>query len=338
MKKKILSVFCLVIFAVTTFTACGSSNYDSSESLVFDSNKSAGSSWSDDYYSSTNGVISSDSVQSESSPTVSGDTTSTGDTVITSGDDATADISRKLIRRVNLSMETLEFDAFVSSVETDIIGLGGYIQTSSIGNNSYYSSYNRYASMVLRIPSQYVDEFVNKLGNMATITNKSENSEDVTLAYVDADSQLKSLEIQQERLLEFMEKAETVEDIITIEQRLSEIRYQIQYYGSVLRNYDNLVEYSTVTLSISEVKRITTVEEETVGKRITSGLSENLYNIKEGFIDFFVDFTVALPYLLIWAVIITIVVLIVVKVIKKTKRSKKPIADNVSDNGQNINK
>ena len=55
--------------------------------------------------------------------------------------------------------------------------------------------------------------------------------DDVTLRYVDVDSHKKALETEQERLLALLEKAENVEDIITIENRLSDVRYELENYG-----------------------------------------------------------------------------------------------------------
>ena len=72
-----------------------------------------------------------------------------------------------------------------------------------------------------------------------------------------------SLNAYKSLILELLEKAGTVEDIITIEGRLSEVRYQLEAYASQLRTFDNQVDYSTVHINISEVERETKVEPKT---------------------------------------------------------------------------
>lgn len=67
----------------------------------------------------------------------------------------------------------------------------------------------------------------------------------------------KALETEQERLLALLEKAENVEDIITIENRLSDVRYELENYESQIRLLDNQIDYSTVYVDISEVSRVT---------------------------------------------------------------------------------
>mgnify|MGYP002226154573 CR=1 FL=1 len=87
----------------------------------------------------------------------------------------------------------------------------------------------------------------------------------MTLTYVDLQSHRDALQTEQERLLQLLEQAESIEDIITIEQRLSDVRYQLESMESQLRSYDNQVDYSTVYLYIDEVEVYTPVEEETHG-------------------------------------------------------------------------
>ena len=232
--------------------------------------------------------------------------------------------SRKLIRRVYLSTETKEFDDFVAFVNGQTTTYGGYIESSDVSGSSYNASYssNRRANIVIRVPAKHLDSFIAQIGNMANITNKSESSEDVTLSYVETESRIASLEIQRDKLLAWMEDAETVDELIKLEERLSEVRYQLEYYGGILRNYDNLVEFSTITLDIREVQRMTIVEPETVGARIGKGLSDNFSDISEGFNNFIVWFVTSLPYLLIWAVIIVAVVLVIRAIAKKAKIKK----------------
>ena len=231
--------------------------------------------------------------------------------------------NRKLIRRVYMSTETKEFDDFVAFVNGQTITYGGYIETSDVSGVSYNAyNHNRRASIIIRVPAKHLDAFVAQIGDMANIISKNESSEDVTLTYIETESRIASLEIQRDKLLAWMEDADTVDELIQLESRLSEVRYELEYYGGILRNYDNLVEFSTITLDIREVERMTIVEPDTVGDRIGKGLSDNLYDIGEGIKNFIVWFVTNLPYLLIWAVIIVAVVLIIRVIGKKAKAKK----------------
>lgn len=229
---------------------------------------------------------------------------------------------RKLIKTVSMDVETEEFDSLISKLQSRIGGLGGYVESSSTNNSSYYVNNGRYANYVIRIPANRLDELVGNVTDLANVTWKEENVEDITLRYVDIESHKIALQTEQERLLVLMERAETVEDLITIESRLSEIRYQIQNYESTLRTYDNQVNYSTLHLSISEVKKLTPQEEPGVWERIQDGFTENLEDVVIGVRDFFVDVVIAIPYFVIWGVVLLLGYWIGRRLIKKGNRGK----------------
>ena len=253
--------------------------------------------------------------------------TSTSSFTATSSNETPMD---KIITNVNLDVETKEFDALIETIKDEISRLGGYDERTEVRGNRYNSRGNRHAYIVARIPKDRLDDFVNLVNDNANVISETSSKENVTLKYVDTESRKKTLEIEQERLFSFLEKTETLEDIITLESRLSSIRYELQMYETELRTMDNKVDYSTVTMSINEVERITpTLEKETVFTRIKDGFGNTIYNISEGAKNFFVWFVVNLPYLIIWAVII-IVGIKIFKVIKR-KSIKKDLASKAQD-------
>lgn len=228
----------------------------------------------------------------------------------------------KIIRNVNLEVETQEFDQLISSIDSNINHLGGYVESSNITGRRYYSNNSmRNGRIVARIPKDKLNEFLNTVDDISNVVSRYETTQNVTLQYVDVESHKKALEIEQERLLKLLEKVETLEDIITLEGRLSTVRYELESYEAQLRTYDNLVEYSTVTMNIQEVERMTAVAEKklSVWDRIGTGLGDTFFNIGEGLQNFLVWFIVNLPYLLIWAVIITVIVIISRRYLKKNK-------------------
>lgn len=228
---------------------------------------------------------------------------------------------RKLIKTVELSVETKDYDNLMVSLEKQIEDMGGYIESLGAYNGSYYSGRtNRSANITARIPADKLNGFVKQIGEEANVVDRNESVEDVTLQYVDLDSHTRMLEEEQERLLELLENAETIEDIITIESRLSEVKYQLESMKSQLRTFDNKVTYSTVHIYIDEVEELTPVVEQTVGERIAEGFAESLRDVGEGFKEFFIGLVINIPYIIVWAVIIVIMVFVAVKVIKAIEK------------------
>ena len=232
--------------------------------------------------------------------------------------------NRKLIKTVNMSVETKEFDNLISGIEEQVNSTGGYVESSNISNNNYYSNRDtvRYASYTVRIPANQLNSFLERVKGVSNVISMNQDVRDVTLSYTDLESHKKSLLTEQERLLALLENADNMEDIITIEERLSEVRYSIESMESQLRVMDNQVDYSTVYIDITEVKELTVVDPETDGERMVRRFKENIYDIGYGFKEFGIGFVIALPYLVVWAVIILIIVLIVRGIIKHNKKKE----------------
>ncbi len=240
--------------------------------------------------------------------------------------DSAAQTNRKLIQTVNMDVETREFDSLTASIQNQVRILGGYIESMNTYNGSSYYGYSsrRNAEMTIRIPAENLDDFLNTISGISNVVRRSDNVEDITLNYVDLQSHKEALQTEHTRLLELLERAETIEDIITIESRLSDIRYQMESMESQLRTYDNKVDYSTVYLNIDEVEVLTPVQEETVWERISGGFLDSLKNIGDGLVELVVRLLINLPYLILLAIVVTVLVIVIRLLIQQgdKKRAK----------------
>lgn len=225
-----------------------------------------------------------------------------------------ADTGRKLIRDVNMSVEARDFDGVLSQITDKVRELGGYVESSDVSGisvNSYGGSQQRYADIRARIPADRLDRFVETVESAGNVTSKQEQVTDVTLQYSDVQSRKKSMEIEQERLWALLEKAESLDAVVALEARLSEIRYELESYTSQLRLYDNQVDYSTVSINMGEVKDLTPTAPDSIGTRIQKGFNRSLNNLGEAGTDLIVWIASNSPILLVLAVIIAAVVLFV---------------------------
>ena len=238
---------------------------------------------------------------------------------------AQAPVERKLIRNVNMDLETREFDALTKSISDAVTSFGGYIQQSDVSGNSLNWSgdrSSRYSTITARIPSDKLDDFLTEVSSQGNVTYKNESVQDVTLQYTDITSRKKTLQMEQERLWALLEKAESVDAVIALESRLSEVRYQLESLESQLRTLDNQIVYSTVYLSIQEVQVLTSTDPDTIPVRIQKGFSRSINQLKVSSIDFLVWFISSLPILLVLAVLLLIAIVVLRKIFKKGIMSK----------------
>ncbi len=234
---------------------------------------------------------------------------------------------RKIIRTMNIAAETKTFDAAAASIEALTASLGGYVENSSRSGGSLRNGSSvvaRSASYTLRIPAEKLDAFRAGLGEGINVVRESSGVDDITDRYFDVDARLSTLKTEEERLLAMLEKATELEYLITLERRLSEVRYEIESYTGTLRRYDSQVAYSTVHLTLDEVLEYTPVTQtpKTFGERIGIAFRDSWSDFADGCKNFAVGFVYALPTLLVLAVIFGGIAVVTVLVVKRAMKKK----------------
>lgn len=224
--------------------------------------------------------------------------------------------SRKLIKRVRMEIQTEEYDKFLDSIDALIASTGAYVQNSTMYDRGGKSS-NRSATLIVRVPADRLSQFTNGVYDGATVTYYNEDLEDVTASYKDIKSRIESLQIELDALNKLLAEAVDLQYVISLHDRITDIRYELDMYESSIRNYDELISYSTVTLNISEVKRAVIVDEQSTWEEIGTNLSENMSDIGEFFRQLFIGLASSLPYILIIVVVFGGITLIIVASVKK---------------------
>ena len=186
-------------------------------------------------------------------------------------------IARKLIRNVSIDAETNQFDSALADVQARIAAIDGYTeQFDSYSPSGDSTAEMRNAYIRARIPADRLDEFLNTALQGLHVTNRSETTQDVTLQYTDIDARERALRVEQERLMELLAEAQSADSLIALEQRLSEIRYEIESLTSQLRVYDNQVQYSTVDIHLYEVRTVSAAADDGFAEQLRSGFQKNL--------------------------------------------------------------
>jgi Na+-transporting methylmalonyl-CoA/oxaloacetate decarboxylase gamma subunit len=252
-------------------------------------------------------------------------TASTAGSNPTAGEIAAASSSQKIIERLSYQIETLKFDDSVRKVQSLCTELNGYVQDSSVTGSGIEKQDLRSASFVLRIPQEKLSQFKSGAGSIGSILNLTSSSENISESYYDTEARLKSLRTQQERLMALLQKSGSLTDIIALEKALADVNYQIEQYTGTLRQYDSLINYSTVSIQLNEVVKPTELEKTpvTLGEKISRQFRDSLRALGgfgEGLLVFVLG---GAPVILLLAVIAAAVVLVLRKRRRSGKAAKK---------------
>ena len=249
-------------------------------------------------------------------------------------DDSVADYTAKIIYTASVSIETTEFDKAVAALENQVQKIGGFVESSNVTGDTQYNAdgtttvVNRWAYYTVRIPCDHFESFLHETEGFGNVTSTSRDAQNVTSAYTDYEARLSSLNTQEERLLDMLAKSEDVETLIALEQRLSDVRYEIESIERNLRNYDMQIKYSTVNLDLREVEVYTpTVPvRRTFSQKLADSLSDGWNGFTRGIQNVILGLASALPALILLAVI-TVAVIVCIKKARKKRKAKKAAQD-----------
>ena len=223
---------------------------------------------------------------------------------------------QKLIYTADITIQTQKFQDTFDAVKEAISKVGGFVESESTTDsawNWYYSDYRKSSGtlksyITVRVPSAKYREFLGLLeGTDGKITSRSEYVQNITKRYNDQSILIESLEKQESRLMEMMDKAETIEDMITIESRLSDVQTQLNQARNTLAGYDTDVNYSTINVAIEEVLQYSS---QNVQQTFIERLGNTFTRSWRDFGEFLQDLILAIVYLL--PVIIAVIIILVI--------------------------
>ena len=231
--------------------------------------------------------------------------------------DTADEYSQKLIKREYMTLETLDYESGIVAIEQLVKKYGGYFASSKQTNPGIDNYYSRTASYEIRVPSGSLETFVDEISGQFNVTRAELVTDDITDTYYNLKAQYESLVAQEARLMELLEKASTLSELITIDDKLTSVRAEINYTSSRIQYYSKAVDMSFVNITLYEVKRYE-VSEPTFGQKIVSAIKGSF----EAFASFSKGFVIVIIWVLPFAVLAGAIAVAVIFIIKKKKKNK----------------
>ena len=233
------------------------------------------------------------------------------------GSDAPDENPDKIIYSADATVETTEFDAAIEALNGMVKKYNAWLESSSVNGSNYSSiqkgkATNRSGEYVIRVPADRFNDMMGSLSNLGNVPYSHVYTSNVTSQYYDTQARLKTYKAQEERLLELLDMAKTVSDVIEVENELTDVRYRIESLQTSLNSWDRQVSYSTVYLSVREVSEYTPEASPSYGSRLARAFSDGLDDLG----DFFIELIEALPVLILLAILLVGLIHIIKRAIK----------------------
>jgi hypothetical protein len=158
--------------------------------------------------------------------------------------------NRMIVKNADVRLMVKDTDVAIDRA-TQIVGdAGGYIVSSRVWYQDYYSNNLKYAAITIGVP---VDEFEHTLVRLrelaVRVVDETAAGDDVTEQYVDLQSQLTNLESTRARIQDFLKDAKTIDEALRINQELANIEAQIEQIKGRMNYLNDRSAYSTITIN-----------------------------------------------------------------------------------------
>lgn len=177
----------------------------------------------------------------------------------------------------------------------------------------------RVSSAVVRVPSERLDDFLTELDQLGQTVVRSESAEDVTGKYVDTQSRMDTLKAQKEKLDEMLNGCEDVNELIAIDDKLTDVIASIESLEGDLRRQKSQINYSRVTLTLTELVQTTSETSDSLSERMQTGFNESVQWLGEFGQDALVVLASAMPKLVVWIPAVILVGILLRTIFKRRR-------------------
>ena len=139
-----------------------------------------------------------------------------------------------------------------------------------------------------------------RLSEIGEVTNKQQSAMDITDQYTDTDSRIAVLEERKNRLMTHLQNATETEDVIAIENQLADTIYELEQLQGSKRHMDNVVDYATVSVSLTELITPETIgsDGQPLGDRASDAFAMSMSGVGEFMENFAIFWAAAAPVLI----------------------------------------
>lgn len=226
--------------------------------------------------------------------------------------DSTAEDEKKIVRNAWLTLKTERFDEAVSALCGQIEQAGGVVESRDISGAKNAS---RSASLTLRVPSDMLDGVLSGAGEWGEVTREQTSAVDMTSTYTDNASRLESAQAKKRQLDALYEKAETMEDIITLTDAIFDVQEEIEWLEGQNRRIDNQASMATLYVTINEKSSAVAAKQP-----LLTRMGEEFIEGMENFGEFVFGTVLGLIYALPWAAVAAVVIALARRWIRKKKK------------------
>lgn len=179
---------------------------------------------------------------------------------------AVNEAERKIVYRGELAISTTDLSQFEQQLTARLQSAGGFVADF---HEDRTPQQPRQAQWTVRIPAAKFSETVEAIEKLGTTTRRALHTDDVTEAYIDLESRLKSQQTLEARLLDIVnKKTGDLREVLAVENELSRVRQEIERLEGQRRTANDRIALSTLVIDAIEQADYVPLVDATFGQRV----------------------------------------------------------------------
>jgi len=170
---------------------------------------------------------------------------------------------RLIIRSLGIRIQVDDVEPAVAAVRDEVEGANGIVTGVQVSTDEDIPIYRYEATgpladgsplrgfVIARIPPENLDDFIDAVSDLGAVLRQAEDESDVTQEHIDISARLDNLKAQEQRLRDFFERAENVEEMLAIEKELGRVRGDIESLTAQLEYLERQASMATVTIELA---------------------------------------------------------------------------------------
>jgi len=166
---------------------------------------------------------------------------------------------RKIVRSATLELSVENVGAAVQEIENIAVAGSGFVSGSSVFVESQPEEdtgvtprRTQTGTVTIRVPADAYPSIMTQLRALSKeVLAETSDASEVTEEYTDLQARIRNLEATENQYLELLKKAEQIPDILTVQDRLNQVRGEIEQAKGRLQVLDDLTALATITVRLS---------------------------------------------------------------------------------------
>ncbi len=208
-----------------------------------------------------------------------------------------------VVRTADLRLSAHNFETVRVDLDRILLQFNGHIAQL---NTASPTGEARSLTATLRIPSSRLEAALGELRKLGRVDGESQRGEEVTQQSIDLEARLNNARHTEERLTEILRtRTGKLSDVLEVEEKLSQVRGEIEQAEAEQKSLNNRVSFATVSLQVSEDYRAPLAgTTPSVGTRLSNAAVDGLHTAFNGFIGLIQTILAAGPSVLLWSLLL----------------------------------